>query len=195
MILIQEVLISEDVIQESFACDLGACKGACCVEGDYGAPLTDKEVHELTHLLSDILPYLPPANRQQLRAQGHYALREDGKGHETSLMPDGACVFMGRDALGITFCGIERAHAAGDSTLKKPKSCHLYPIREIHNELTGFIALNYDRWDICSAACTKGDKEKIRVYEFVKEALINAYGKAFYEELEAAAENYYRTKK
>ena len=102
-------------------------------------------------------------------------------------MSDGACVFMGRGSDGITFCGIEKAYYDKEVTFKKPISCHLYPIRVSKNKQTGFQALNYDKWDICNAACTRGDKEQIKIHEFAKEALVRAYGSEFYEELEAAA--------
>lgn len=195
MILIDEILVSEEVIKEAFACNLSACKGACCIEGDFGAPLTDKEVLIITQLLEEVMPFLPKKSQEIIRAEGFYGESEDQSGFETSLMPSGACVFMGRNELGITYCGIEKAHLAGEIDFKKPISCHLYPVRVVKNEMTGFEALNYDEWDICSAACTRGEKEEIKVYEFVKTALIRAYGEAFYEELEAAAKNYYKTKK
>ena len=194
MILIQEILVSETVIQEDFACNLSACKGACCVEGDYGAPLTDKEVVILGQMLEEIFPYLPPKSREVIRNNGFSKPQEEGDGVETELMADGACVFMGRDELGITYCGIEKAYYAGDITFKKPVSCHLYPIRVNKNKFTGFEAMNYDQWDICSPACTNGKKKGVKVFEFAKDAIIRKYGEAFYEELSAAAEHYHKTK-
>ena len=194
MILIQEVLVSETVIKEAFACNLTACKGACCVEGDYGAPLTDKEVVKLGQMLDEIFPYLPEKSRQIIREKGFAAPQEEGEGMETELMPDGACVFMGRDELGITFCGIEKAYYAGDIAFKKPVSCHLYPIRINKNKFTGFEAMNYDQWDICSPACDNGKAKGIKVFEFAKDAIVRKYGEDFYEELSAAAEHYQKTK-
>ena len=105
------------------------------------------------------------------------------------LMDDEACVFMGRDELGITFCGIEKSYNDKKIDFKKPISCHLYPIRITKNEKTGFEALNYDTWDICNPACSHGEKNKIRVFEFVKDALVRKYGLAFYDELSAAADH------
>lgn len=188
MILIDEILISEEVVKKQFACNLSACKGACCVEGDYGAPLEDSEIILLGQMLNEIMPFLPVKSREKIREVGFHRSKEDALGSETELMPDGACVFMGRDKLGITYCGIEKAYRAEEIDFKKPISCHLYPIRVIKNSETGFQALNYDEWDICSAACTKGEKEKIRVFEFAKEAIERAYGSDFYEQLAAAAE-------
>ncbi len=194
MILIGEILVSEEVVKEHFACNLNACKGACCIEGDYGAPLTEDELLIMENILEKVLPYLDDASRAQITDNGFYTKNKDTNNYETELMPDGACVFMGRDALGITYCGIEKAHADGEVTFKKPISCHLYPVRVSKNEMTGFQALNYDVWDICSAACDRGQKEKIKIYEFVKAALVREYGEAFYEELKAAAEAYTKRK-
>lgn len=193
MILINDILVSEEVIQEHFACNLSACKGACCIEGDYGAPLSEKEVPLIRDLLDEVLPYLSVASQELIKNKGYYLAKENKDGHETSLMEDGSCVFMGRDELGITFCGIEKAYNDDKIEFKKPISCHLYPIRVSKNKMTGFQALNYDVWDICSAACDRGDKEKIKIYEFVKDALVREYGEDFYEELAAAAQAYKKT--
>ena len=195
MIMIGEILVSEDVVQKNFLCNLSACKGACCIEGDYGAPLESDELLAVENILEKVLPYLPPASQEKIRANGFYKTNEATSALETTLMPDGACVFMGRDELGITFCGIEKAYRDGETDFKKPISCHLYPIRVSKNDLNGFQALNYDVWDICSAACKKGDKEELRIYQFVKEALIRRYGQEFYDELEAAAEEYQKRAK
>lgn len=191
MILIQDILVSEEVIKEEFACNLSACKGACCIEGDFGAPLLDKEVLLISQFLEDVMPYLPRKSQEFIRSKGYYTENKES-GYETELMPDGACVFMGRNELGITYCGIEKAHLDGEIQFKKPISCHLYPVRVSNNRLTGFTAMNYDKWDICSTACTNGKKQEIKVYEFVKDALVRAYGEEFYEELAAAAEGYYK---
>lgn len=189
MILIQEILISEEIITEHFACRLDKCKGACCIEGDYGAPLEAEEVEIMKEILPKVKPYLPKASIDKIDEEGFYVNNEEIKGAETHLMEDGACVFMGRDELGITFCGIEKAYYDKKIDWKKPVSCHLYPIRVTKNEATGFQALNYDRWDICQSACSAGKSEKIKIYEFVKGGLIRKYGESFYEELEAAADH------
>ncbi|MBT8233919.1 MAG: DUF3109 family protein [Saprospiraceae bacterium] len=124
-----------------------------------------------------------------MTSEGFHSFNSLSNVDETSLMDDGACVFMGRNELGITFCGIEKAYYDGKIEFKKPISCHLYPIRVSKNEQTGFEALNYDKWDICSSACTNGKKQKIRIFEFAKEALIRQYGADFYEDLTNAAEH------
>ena len=189
MILIDDKLISDDVVKNHFVCNLKACKGACCYEGDYGAPLEKEEMLVIEEILEHIKPFLSPASVQKIEADGFSAYNKIHKVHETALMPDDACVFMGRDEIGITFCGIEKAYNAGSINFKKPISCHLYPVRVIKNEKSGFEALNYDRWDICNSACSNGENKKVRIFEFVKDALIRKYGIDFYEELEAAAEN------
>lgn len=194
MILIDEILISEDVVQKNFACNLSACKGACCVEGDYGAPLAEDEYLIISQVLEKVIPYLPDNAKAVIQEKGFAVRNKKDEVLETELMPDGACVFMGRDALGITFCGIEKAYNDGHIEYKKPISCHLYPIRVTTNDINGFHALNYDKWDICSAACDRGDKEEIRVYQFAKDALVRKYGEDFYKQLDAAADNYEKVK-
>lgn len=186
MILIEDILVADDVVEKQFACNLSACKGACCIEGDFGAPLLTKEVITIGQILNDVLPYLPEASKKVIQEKGFSTYNKEADTDETELMPDGACVFMGRDELGITYCGIEKAYRAGDIDYKKPISCHLYPIRVSNNRITGFKALNYDVWDICSAACTKGKKEEIRVFEFAKDALVRAFGEEFYLALKGA---------
>ena len=187
MIMIEDILISEDIVQEQFACNLSSCKGACCIEGDYGAPLTEDEVLLIRQLLPKVLPYLPEASQEMIREEGFYTYNKEESVSETNLMEDGACVFMGRDELGITFCGIQKAYKEGKIDFYKPISCHLYPIRVNQNHMNGFQTLNYDRWDICDAACSNGKKNKVKLYQFVKEALVRKYGEAFYEQLDAAA--------
>lgn len=189
MILIEDVLISKDIIEKDFACNLNACKGACCIEGDYGAPLSKDEILIIEDLLKDVFPYLSKSAQEKITSEGFHSFNSSSNVDETSLMDDGACVFMGRNELGITFCGIEKAYYDGKIEFKKPISCHLYPIRVSKNEQTGFEALNYDKWDICSSACTNGKKQKIRIFEFAKEALIRQYGADFYEDLTNAAEH------
>lgn len=189
MILIDEILISDDVIEEQFACNLSSCKGACCYEGDYGAPLEVDEIETIRQYMSMIEKYLDQASIDRIKAKDFFEWVEDGQTYATQLMKDGACVFMGRNEIGITFCGIEKAYNEGLIDFKKPISCHLYPIRINENTDSGFTALNYDRWDICSSACQNGKAKKIRIYEFVKDALIRKFGEGFYDQLEMAVED------
>ena len=188
MILIDDILISDDIVKKKFACDLSACKGACCIEGDFGAPLSEDELLTIKKILPKVLPYLDKEAKEFIEAQGFSVYNDEAETHETNLLSDGACVFMGRNELGITFCSIEKAFYDNKIDFKKPISCHLYPVRVNQNKEAGFQALNYDKWDICSAACKRGKKEKIRVYEFVKEALIRKYGETFYDRLSQIAD-------
>ncbi len=189
MLVIDDVLVSEDIIEECFCCDLHACKGACCTEGDYGAPLEKAEMGEITKYLEFIKPYLPERSVAYLENHPGYELYEEPKTWGTSCHEDGACVFLNKDANGIGYCAIEKAWADGKIPFKKPVSCHLYPIRISKNDISGFEAWNYDIWDICAAARIKGKRLKMPIYRFVKDAIIRKKGQDFYDQLEAAADH------
>lgn len=188
MIIIQEVLISEDVIEEQFICNLNACKGACCWEGDFGAPLDTEEIEILEKEYKNIAPFLDKAGKKVMEEEGLYTYYKEEKDYGTPLLENGACTYLTYDKHGIAKCGIERAYEAGATTFKKPISCHLYPIRIQKSKKTEYDLMNYDRWDICSAACTLGKKHQVPVFQFVKEALIRKYGEAFFEELATIAQ-------
>jgi hypothetical protein len=187
VILIQDILVSRDVVEERFLCQLDACKGACCWEGDFGAPLEAAELDTLTRIYPDIQPFLRREGIEAIEDQGLYTYFDELKGFGTTLLPDGACAYLTFDETGTAKCGIEKAYEAGATDFQKPVSCHLYPIRVSRNEEIGFEALNYDRWDICSAACKAGKKAKLPLFQFVKSALVRKYGQAWFDELEAAA--------
>ncbi len=187
MIIVQDIMVSDDLLEQQFMCNLNACKGACCWEGDFGAPLEAAEVNTLEEIYDDIVPFLTPAGRAVIEKEGKSLYYEDMKSEGTPLLENGACAYLTYDALGRAQCGIEQAWAAGVTSFRKPISCHLYPIRVEKEEELNFEALNYDRWDICSAACTLGREKQMPVYRFAREALIRKYGEAFYEELDAAA--------
>ncbi|MEO0775659.1 MAG: DUF3109 family protein [Bacteroidota bacterium] len=189
MLIIQDVLIHDDVVQEKFLCQLDACQGACCWEGDWGAPLEAEEIPILVELLDRIRPYLTPEGRAVIEEKGPAVYYEEPGEYGTALLDNGACSFLTYNALGIAQCGIEQAYNDGAVDFKKPISCHLYPIRIHTNPEVNFEALNYDRWDICSAACSNGAKAKLPLYRFAREALIRKYGEEFYEELDAAAQH------
>ena len=190
VIIIDEILISSEVIQKRFTCHLIQCKGACCYEGDFGAPLELPELEEIGSIIDKLKPYLSDEAVKKISEDGFYTYNTRNKVYETSLMDDAACVFMGRDQLGITFCGIEKAYSDKIIDFKKPISCHLYPIRINKNEASGFEALNYDKWEICQSACQHGKKKNMRIFEFVKEALIRKYGQEFYNTLSEAVKDY-----
>lgn len=186
MILINDVLVTDEVVQEYFLCNLKACKGACCWEGDFGAPLEKEEMYLLEEIYEKIAPFLQPEGRAAIEREGLYTYIEEAKEYATTLIDGGPCAYMTYDQNGIAQCGIEQAYNAGEIDFRKPVSCHLYPIRIERNPQSGFEVLQYDRWEICSAACSLGAKEQLPIYQFVKEALIRKYGAEFYEALEGA---------
>ena len=187
MVIVQDILVSEEVLTEHFRCNLDACKGACCWEGDFGAPLEAAELETLVNIYEEIRPFLRPEGIRAIEMQGLFVDYPDLRGPGTPLLENGACAFLTFEKNGIAKCGIEKACEAGATDFKKPISCHLYPVRVSANPEIGFEALNYDVWDICSAACTAGKKEKLPIYKFVKDAIVRKYGEHFYEELDAAA--------
>lgn len=187
MLIIKDILVSDDVVKKQFLCNLKACKGACCWEGDWGAPLEEQEKEILDKIYPKVKPYLSKEGQKVIEESGAYVYNEEPDEFGTALVENKACAFMTKDELGIAHCGIEQAYNDGIIDFKKPISCHLYPIRVNKAENLGFEALNYDKWDICSAACSLGKKEQLPVYIFVQEAIKRKYGDEFYEELHAAA--------
>ncbi|GAB4486794.1 MAG: DUF3109 family protein [Saprospiraceae bacterium] len=187
MIIVQDKLVSDDLVEQQFVCNLTACKGACCWEGDYGAPLEKTELPILDSIFEKVKPFLSPAGIAAIEAQGKYTQFKGMDEYGTPLIDGGPCAYMTYDSLGIAKCGIEQAWKAGVIDFQKPISCHLYPVRVEKNEELDFEALNYDRWEICSAACELGKKEQVPVYQFVKDAIVRKYGQDFYDELDGAA--------
>jgi len=183
MIQIGSTLVSDDLLTEAFVCDLNACKGACCVEGEYGAPLTQDEANESAYLQDQIAPYLGDEGKATIAEQGAWITGEDGE-LETPLMPTGHCAYVIEDADKKLKCGLETVHQEGVLSFKKPLSCHLYPVRV--QQYSSFEAVNYHRWDICGAACALGSSLKVKVYVFVKEALVRKFGEEWYAALEKA---------
>lgn len=184
-ILVDDVLVSQEILKEVFTCDIAACKGACCVEGDFGAPLEPDERQILEDIYPEVAPYLPEKGKQAIRQQGHWVKDITGD-YTTPLVNGRECAYTVFEKDGTASCGIEKAHADGKIDFKKPISCHLYPIRVLDTAYTK--GLNYDRWDICSPACALGEKTGLRVFEFLKEPLVRKYGEAWYETLEMLAE-------
>lgn len=182
MIRVGNVLVSDDIAGNEFVCNLEKCKGACCVEGELGAPLEESELEILKSIYEDVRPFLTPQGIKAIEEQGLFILDEDGD-YSTPTIGGRECAYAVYDDNGILQCGIERAYNEGKTNWKKPISCHLYPIRILKKR--NLEALNYHRWDICSPACELGKKLKVPVYRFLKEALIRKYGEAWYNELEA----------
>ena len=185
MVRIDETLVSDDVLKEHFVCNLEACKGACCIEGDLGAPLEKEELPAIRKNLPAFLERLPVDQQESIREKGFYEVAPDGE-LVTQCMPDGRCVFV-TEHEGILGCAMEEAHREGQSDFLKPVSCHLYPVRV--KRYKEFTAVNYDEWSICSPACIHGAKLGVRVFEFVENALVRKFGEEWMETLKATAKH------
>lgn len=184
MFQLGDTLVSEDLLKEHFACDLSQCKGACCVEGEAGAPLSAEEVQQLAKDYDAIAPFLNEAGRKAIAAQGTSIVAKD-KSLETPLVDGAACAYATFDERGWAHCGIEQAHQARAVDWKKPISCHLYPVRV--KDYSVFTAVNYHRWQICSAGCANGKQMQMPLYRFVAEALQKKFGADWFAELERVA--------
>lgn len=186
MFQLGKTIVSEDILGKDFVCNLSACKGACCVDGDAGAPLSKEETAILESIYPQIKPFLRPEGIAAIEAQGSWAIGAEGE-LETPLIENRDCAYVIYDGP-TALCGIEQAYNQGVVSWKKPVSCHLYPIRV--KDFTEFAAVNYDKWDICSDACLLGKELQVPVYKFVKEALIRRFGIDWYTELEQVAEEW-----
>lgn len=185
LVEINDKIISTELFEKNFVCDLNACKGACCIEGDGGAPLTMEEVDVLEEIFDEVKPYMRPEGIAEVEKNGVFYMDIDNE-PATTLINGGECAFVYFDEKGMAKCAIEKAHKEGKVDFKKPISCHLYPIRE--KKFTDYIALNYHKWSICDPACRLGDELKVPIFRFLKEPIIRAYGEEFYNELEVVNE-------
>lgn len=187
MIAIGNVLVSDQVVNEHFLCDLDKCKGACCVDGDAGAPLNKQELKKIDEVLDEVMPYLDEVSKSEIERQGRYVYDREF-GWVTPTINSKVCVYGIKDKNGIVKCGIEQAYNDGKVSWKKPISCHLFPVivKDSRDEETQYV--NYEpREDHCKAACSLGKKVKLPVYQFLKEPLIRKFGEEFYQALDAAA--------
>ena len=176
MIQIGKAIISDDILEKEFVCNLSACKGACCIDGEAGAPLVD--------IYADVKPFLRAEGVSAIEEQGAFVKGADGE-WETPLINKEECAYVIYSEKGIAKCGLEEAFNNGATKWRKPVSCHLYPVRITeYEELT---AVNYHKWQICDPACSLGEELKIPIYKFVKEALIRKFGKVWYQKLENIA--------
>lgn len=188
MIAIDKALVSDELIEEHFVCDLNKCKGGCCVDGDCGAPLTKEETKIIKNIYPQIKPYLSKEYIAEIDKQGTHVW-DDEFGYVTPTVNGGICVYGYTDELGIVKCGIEQAWKDGKVDFQKPISCHLFPVK-IKSYKT-YDAVNYEpRETLCRPACKLGDKLKVPVYKFLKDALVRKYGPEFYEALDAVAEKF-----
>ncbi len=180
MIPVKDTIVSEELRDVFFCCDLPKCLGGCCVEGDAGAPLEEQEISILEDDLHKIKPYMTERGRKSVENSG--VLDYDSEGNFVTPLVNGVeCAFAAFDDKGIAYCTIEKAYEDGKTSLRKPVSCHLYPVR-ITDHGT-FDAVNYHKWGICKPALKKGKRLGLPLYIFLEEALVRKYGREWYNEL------------
>lgn len=189
MLQIQNTLVSLDLIERYFCCDLDACLGQCCIEGDAGAPVTEEECAAIERALPAVEGELLPGAREAIAAQGVSYIDEEGD-RVTTIVDGRNCAFTCYDKGGKCICALEKAFREGRTDFKKPVSCHLYPVRL--TEYPTFVAVNYHRWKICKPAEVLGRKLGLRAYQFLREPLVARFGADWYDELAATAEEYLR---
>lgn len=191
MFQIGKTIVSEDILEKEFVCNLSSCKGACCVDGDAGAPLSQEETLIMDSIFPKVKPFLRKEGIDVIEAQGTWTKGKEGE-LETPLVDDKDCAYVIYDGT-TALCGIEQAYNQGVINWKKPISCHLYPIRI--KEYKEYDAVNYHSWHICKPACECGQQLNLPVYKFLKEPLIRKYGESWYEELDAVYQAYNQKKK
>jgi len=187
MLQIQDALVSLDLAEQFFCCDLDACLGACCIEGDAGAPITAEERKKIEEILPAVADDLLPRARETVEREGVSYIDEEGD-LVTTIIDGRNCAFTCYGKDGMCLCALERAYREGRTSWKKPASCALYPLRL--TEYPTFTAVNYHRWKICRPAETLGRKLGIRLYQFLKQPLIDRFGQEWYDELVLACETY-----
>ena len=185
MFQIGKTIVSEEILEQDFTCNLSACKGACCVDGNAGAPLEDRETEILVDIYADVKPFLREEGIAAIEEQGAFVKGEDDE-WETPLINNSECAYVVFDRGNVAKCALEEAYNKGAIDWKKPISCHMYPVRV--REYTELTAVNYHKWEICDPACTLGAKLKMPIYRFVREALIRKFGDDWYDELEKVAQ-------
>ena len=185
MIEIDDKIVSADLLRECFACDLGKCKGICCVEGDAGAPLDIEEVDILEQEYENYAPYMTAEGREAIEREGFMVVDVDGD-YTTPLIDNAACAYSFEEK-GVVFCAIERAYREGKCSFLKPISCHLYPIR-VKQFRHATYGLNYHRWAVCRDAVECGKRLGIPVYKALREPIVRRFGEEFYKALECAEE-------
>lgn len=185
MLQIGDTIVSLDLFKRKFLCDLASCKGQCCVDGEEGAPLEKQEIEELNKALPVVWNSLPKHSQEVIVKQGVSYVDPDGD-DVTSIVNGADCVFVYRDENGYAKCAIEKAFLEGKLNFRKPISCYLYPVRV--QKYKSFTAVNFHEWHICNCAVKAGKKGNLPVYQFLREPLVSKFGKAWYEELQLAAE-------
>ena len=181
MIQIQDTILSDEIFDEHFICDLGACKGICCVEGDAGAPLEEEEIEQIESILPEIWNDLLPMSKAVIEKQGIAYKDYDGE-MVTSIVHGNECVFAYQEEDGTWKCAIEKANREGRISVQKPISCHLYPIRLVEKD--GFTHILYHEWSVCVPAKRKGERDGIPLWKFLREPMIRKFGEDWYNRLE-----------
>jgi hypothetical protein len=192
MIEIEDKIISDDLFEKKFVCDLQKCKGVCCVEGDSGAPLTKKEISDIDKNISKIKTEMSPTGLSILEKKDFYYVDSDGD-QVTSLINEKECVFVVYDQNKIAKCSIESAFRKNKINFNKPISCHLYPIRVKKYE--NFQAINVDSWHICQPACKCGTELNVPVFKFLKNAIVRSWGLNFFQQLDSVYDQFFNQKK
>ncbi len=187
MLQIKDTIVSLDIAERFFTCDIASCLGECCIEGDAGAPITEDEYKKIKEILPLIWDDLMPRAKEEIEANGVAYVDEEGD-LVTQIIDGKNCVFSCYGNNGMCLCAIEKAYREGRVDFMKPISCHLYPLRL--KEYPSFTAVSYHRWKICKAAEVLGRKRGVRLYEFLKEPLVRRFGKEWYDELVTACELY-----
>lgn len=189
MLQIQDTLVSLDLAERFFLCDLDSCLGQCCIDGDAGAPITEDEDRKLREILPVVKPYLLPSALREIEENGVSYVDEEGD-LVTQIVEGRNCVFTTYGPGGMCMCAIEKAYREGKTDFYKPISCHLYPVRL--KEYDGFTAVNLHRWKICRCAEVLGRAKGVRAYKFLKAPLIRRFGEEWYKELELTCDEYLR---
>ena len=187
MLQIKDTIVSLDIAERFFTCDIASCLGECCIEGDAGAPITEDEYKKIKEILPLIWDDLMPQAKEEIEANSVAYVDEEGD-LVTQIIDGKNCVFSCYGSNGMCLCAIEKAYREGRVDFMKPISCHLYPLRL--KEYPSFTAVSYHRWKICKAAEVLGRKRGVRLYEFLKEPLVRRFGKEWYDELVTACELY-----
>lgn len=186
MVEIGRTIVSRDIFEKHFTCDLKNCKGACCIEGDSGAPVTTQEAIVIKNEYPEFEKYLPEKHKKEINKQGFSVIDSDGD-LVTPLVNNRQCAYSFYDDKGILKCSIEKAYFKHEISFRKPVSCHLFPIRI--TEYKNFDAVNYEQLEICKPGRLCGKSQNLPLYKFLKEPLIRKYGEEWYADLEAAAEH------
>lgn len=188
MIVIDKVLVSDDVVEKHFVCDLSRCKGGCCEDGDAGAPLTEDELDEVVRAYEVVRPMMTAEGIAEVERKGMYQYDREF-GWVTPVVDGGICAYGFRDESGTIKCSFEAANREGKIAWRKPISCHLYPIKTKRSQYNGYEMVNYEpREHLCAPGCALGESLKVPVYAFLKDAIIRKYGNEFYDVLDAAAQ-------